>query len=245
MKPIPGEQIWFANHSPNLFDRALAASRRDDGVATAILAVASVEALLTDLANCLQYLEDHSTTCLNKPRADTLSGALNRPAGICASPWGHELINCERALLADLTRYDEDHTSLLDKLEGILVLLSNGAAEQSACVPADFKFLVSVRNELVHPKCERVIRRTKNGLGSGPITGHRLVVDRLMGRKLIKRPEVGDSWLNFLVRPFADWCLVSTSTTVATILAALPETPLMNHFKRVADLKWTQADIKP
>jgi hypothetical protein len=161
MKPILGEQIFFTNHSPNLFDRALAASHRGDGVATALLAVASVEALLTDLANCLQYLEDHSTTCLNKPRPGTLSGALNRPAGICAFPWGHELNDCEKALLTDLIRYDVEHTSLLDKLQGILGLLSNGVADQSACVPDVFKFLVSVRNELVHPKSERVSRRTK------------------------------------------------------------------------------------
>lgn len=237
-KPIQGEIIYFANHSPNIFDRAVAATQRNDGIAAAILSVASIEALLPDLATCLDFLREHSETCLNKPGPGAFARVYNRPAGRCVFPWGHELSERESMLLDDLDRYEKDRTSISDKVKGVLNFLNDAPVNSEDDVIRNFELLIDVRNELVHPKSERISRRTKNGLGSGNIYGQRAVVARLEGRKLIRRPEEGESWLNLLDQLFAKWCLTSAAATIEIVLAALPDSPLIAHFRSAADLRW-------
>lgn len=240
-KPILGERIFLANHAPNLFDRALRAALIGDGLTTAILAVASTEAFTHDLINCLQYLEDHSENCLNRIGPSPFDRVFKRPVGICVSPLGHELSGCETMLLKELERCETERIAIPEKIRRILEIATKGAADRAIAQLEDFALLVTVRNELVHPKGERLTRRTKNGHGHGNIDGHARVVTRLVQRKLIQRPKDGVSWLNALDESFAKWCLRSASDTIKVVLEALPSSPLMDHFKRVADLGWAPA----
>ncbi|MGF6858208.1 hypothetical protein [Paraburkholderia sp. CI3] len=228
------QRIHLVNHSPNLYDRAL---RSHDGLTTAVLAVASVEALTHDLATWLGWLDDHAKEF--HPKSDSASPArlFDKQHVWCSSAFGHELTESEAKLLETLDDLESDKKSVALKIHKILGLLPNNKEGTATTHDLkDFDFLVAVRNEIVHPKGERLSQRLKGSKTSGNVAGHSALVRRLEAENLIDRVQVHESWLNKLKKPFIDWCLLTTSNVVEDVLAALPATSLMKSFRHQASI---------
>ncbi|QJW78724.1 hypothetical protein [Burkholderia glumae] len=227
------QRIHLVNHSPNLYDRAL---RSHDGLTTAILAVASVEALTHDLATWLGWLDEHAKEFHPKSESDSATRLFGKQHVWCSSSVGHELTESEAKLLEVLDDLESDKKSVALKIQKILGLLDNKEGTATTRDLEDFDFLVEVRNEIVHPKGERLSQRLKGSKTSGNVAGHIALVRRLEAKNLIDRVQVHESWLNNLKKPFIEWCLLTTSNVVEDLLAALPDSSLMKTFRHQASI---------
>ncbi len=189
------QRIHLVNHSPNLYERALCSH---DGLTTAVLAVASVEALTHDLATWLGWLDDHAKESHPKSDSDPVTRLFGKQHVWCSSALGHELTESEAKLLEALDDLESDKKSVALKIHKILGLLDNKEGTATTRDLKDFDFLVAVRNEIVHPKGERLSQRLKGSKTSGNVAGHSALVRRLEAQNLIDRVQVHESWLNNL-----------------------------------------------
>ncbi|WP_322103953.1 hypothetical protein [Paraburkholderia sp. J41] len=203
---------------------------------TAVLAVASIEALTHDLATWLGWLDDHAKECHLKSDSASAAAPFGKPHVWCFSELGHQLTEPEARLLKRLDDLESDQKSVSLKIHGIFDVLGEGKQVTATPDLKDFDFLVALRNEIVHPKGERLTQRLKSSKTSGNVDGHIKAVRRLEAERLIDRVQVHESWLNKLKKPFIDWCLVTTSNVVEDVLAVLPATTLMKSFRREASI---------
>jgi hypothetical protein len=184
------QRIHLVNHSPNLYDRALLSH---DGLTTAVLAVASVEALTHDLATWLGWLDDHAKEFRPKSDSDPATRLFGKQHVGCISSLGHELMESEAKLLEALDDLESDKKSIALEIHKILVLLDDKEGTATTRDLKDFDFLVAVRNEIVHPKGERLSQRLKRSKTSGNVAGHSALVRRLEAQNLIDRVQVHES----------------------------------------------------
>ncbi|MNI60659.1 hypothetical protein D3C73_1158890 [compost metagenome] len=156
------------------------------------------------------------------------------PPAHCHSPLGHKLNDFETTLLSQLIKLESEKKSAVEKAQMIFAISLQRKRIDSSPDFEDFKFLVHVRNEIIHPKGERLIQVRKGSRTNGNVRDHMAHVRRLEQSKLIERILVNESWLNKLGPRFIEWSLATTTQMIAALLTALPETALMTAFRRNA-----------
>lgn len=227
-----GKRERIYSQSRLLFRRAVALAHRGDSVISAMAAVAAVEAMPSDLHGALRSMDAHWASCLRNPLSP-----LRRPgANFCASEFGHCLTEDESKLLGVFSMNKFDRMPLLDKLKSLHCAIDSGSWSARAEVMESLSLLVEARNAFVHGRSEYLSQELLDGHIGSEILGYPPVVDRLVERRLMPKPDGTFSWLEVIDQsPFALWTVKTAGMAIAQSLNALPDSPWMNRFIELMD----------
>lgn len=228
---------FISHHAPALFDRAEECQKYKQGVATVVLCVSSIEAMLNDLCEWYRFVIKHESTCPNlNPNNEKFFGRKINET--CAAAF-HYIAEEEKGIFNLLETLEDERRSLECKVEKIFKF-SGGKAPKGDLIWQDFQMLVEIRNGIVHAKGEHLSQENPlNAEGRSGINGYPDFVDRLMRRRLIEDPRLLDrrgSWFELVERneKFLSWCLDTTRKFSTIFLRALPDSNVTGIFIREA-----------
>lgn len=223
------KRIHLVNNAPNIYDRA---KKSRDGVVTAVLSVASVEAFIHDLANWLNFIYEfeRENSIKNKKVQD---GYMVHVYAI--SELGCKLNPQEKKILTEIKELELKKESAKNKIDAIIKILQPSRSTEMKKSIEDFSFLISIRNDIVHPKGEKLVQELRNEKTRGNISGNSKNTRRLETERLIDKVTLDQSWLNSLDDDrFISWCLGTVSGLMESILEILPKTVLMERYSEQA-----------
>lgn len=232
MNRAVSQRVGVFNHSPNLFDRAEEASKSFQGLTTAILAAASIEALPHDLVSWFNAYEDHWKSCPKNPKNQRAGYG-----GACDLDFFHNCTAAERQLGSVLTRLEWKRASTERKFLAIRRVLTRKGFEEDGPTYKNFSLLVSVRNGIVHPKGGMTKSKLKAGKVNGNVDGYPAFIQQLSQQGIIEKNRDHSSWLNMLDNEkFCAWSVNAAAHFIIETLALLPDTGLSGMFKEQARL---------
>ncbi|WP_199154456.1 hypothetical protein [Chromobacterium sp. ASV23] len=228
---------FISHHAPALFDRAEECQRYKQGVATVVLCVSSIEAMLNDLCEWYRFVIKHESTCPNlNPNSNKLFGGEFNET--CVASF-HYITKEEKGVFNLLETLESERKSLECKIEEIFKFSGN-KAPKGDLIWQDFKTLVEIRNGIVHAKGEHLSQENplSDERRSG-INGYPDFVGRLMRRGFIGGShslDRGGSWFELVERneKFLSWCLDATRKFATILLRALPDSNVTDIFIREA-----------
>lgn len=234
MPPITHRTV-VAYHAPALFDRAIECAKNKQGVATVILCVSSIEALIHDLVECYQLAIDHDESCENKKPKIPFQSSF-----VCCFSELHQVTEEEVKLCNALKKIESDRGQLEDKVTEIFKSLHNESPLKGEKTWQDFALLSKIRNGIVHIKGETLTQTNPySDENKSKIEGYPKFVKKLQRRSLIKNPETLDAsknWLELIEKEenFLAWCIDVTKKYSELILQKLPDSHMSLGFKQEA-----------
>jgi len=220
-------QTFIPFHAPALYDRAKKSAHRHEGVSTAVLCHATIEALLNDLTTWLGVAIDHNVSCQREKNEKNIFG--HRKNNITCITNLHKITLLEtdlHTLLAGAERESTSHKVLLAANK-----LSNKNWSNGATPLQEFILLEKIRHEIVHTKGNTL---TVDG---GKISGYPTVVQTLIKSKKIEGPDSFVNWLSLLdSQAFSEFCINSTAALYTSFINLLPDTYMSEEFKHDARL---------
>lgn len=216
--------------APALFDRAKECSRNRQGVATVMLAVASIEAMPHDLVGAYWL-----GACYVVPKLKEKYGGL-APVG-AALPTEYHPCKKELLLFTTLKEKEEERASLLDKIETIYFMLHETKAPKGDATWQDFFILKKVRDSVTHPQTQIFSQGGYSEESKIEVKGGPRILEELARKKLISLPSevvYGVNWLDLLdTEEFLDWCIKTTKKYYQFVLDFLPsESNLTASFQK-------------
>ena len=111
-------------------------------------------------------------------------------------------------------------------------LLTTSTFDPSKPPYQDFEFLLNIRNELVHPKCNLVRNEGEKGLVRYDQKTRKLI-SGMIGRGFLLHPnDPCMPWKMYLDnKKAADWAVETACLMINAILDAVPECPFKNHIE--------------
>ena len=140
----------------------------------------------------------------------------------------------EDSILKKITDIESrrENGSLMKKYLELHALCKDGEkADKGANPYQDFSLLVSIRNDIVHTKGERlsIFNETPD------INGYPTFIKTLSQKKIIETDKKFSSWLNLIEnKKFAEWSLETAKGIIENAINMLPETKLSGLFKEQA-----------
>jgi hypothetical protein len=217
---MPTQYIPY--HSPALFDRAKKAAKNLQGVETAILCVATAEALLHDLTEWLSIAVNHKEECPQNKKRD---GIFQRgPFVVCATPL-HQITENEINLCCVLREAESRKAAIGTKFILAAELIRPGEWKKGCRPLQPFINLIRIRNDIIHTKGNTLSEV------NGEIKGYPKSIDRLISKKVIPRPTDYTNWLNLIdSEKFCSFSIETVEDLVESFHGILPETYMSQNF---------------
>ncbi|WMJ69638.1 hypothetical protein [Stenotrophomonas sp. 24(2023)] len=212
--PHPRRQQQFAPyHAPLLMAKARAHAATGEGLVALVLSVAASEAFLQDIYGFYQLCHEHEAACPNRQRR----GILQRPAGNCFSPL-HAYGEREKRIRDSIG--ENERGEHLDKYVVLHECLGS-VADKGRAPFQSMNTVITIRNALVHPKGELLVRDQQHP----GLRGYPRFIAQVKQLKLIG-PDDEDSGISWMQRidneRFGRWCVKSVAAMLALTLDLLP-----------------------
>lgn len=239
----PDNRAFIPYHAPALLDRAAECAKNQQGVATVILCISSVEALIHDLTEWYKFAIDHNAACPNKRQKEQspLEGLLKNEHIICASQL-HLITEKECDMCTKLQELEKNCRQLEEKVSEIFNTFQENRPPKGDKIWQEFIFLNKIRNGIIHTKGETLKQDNPfDEENRGEIDGYPDFIKNLQKRNLIATPEILDettSWLELIEEnpDFLKWCLVTTDNYIRITIGALPDSFMSKRFKKKIEL---------
>lgn len=221
-------QTFIPFHAPALYDRAEKSAQRHEGVSTAVLCHATIEALLNDLTTWLGVAIDHNASCQKEKNEKNIVGL--RKNNITCITNLHQITPLEVDLHTLLAGAERESTSRK------VLLAANKLSDQKwnkGTAPLQkFILLEKIRHEIVHTKGNTLT------IDGGKISGYPNVVQVLIANKKIEGSNSFVNWLSLLDnQAFSEFCMDATAVIYTSFIDLLPDTYMSEEFKRDARLR--------